>query len=126
MQYRAAIFVHDEEQERLARAIKHGMEDAAGDPLYVSIEPAGPFWLAEGYHQKYYLRGDRELMREFLAMYPRDDDFVASTAAARVNGYLGGYGDPRRDLDKLGLSEQGQYRVVEAAARRARFSCASS
>ncbi|MFH1636164.1 MAG: peptide-methionine (S)-S-oxide reductase, partial [Chloroflexota bacterium] len=25
-------------------------------------------------------------------MYPDSDDFVNSTAAARVNGYLGGYG----------------------------------
>ncbi len=122
-QYRAAIFVHDEEQRRLAELFKNGLEDETGDTLYVSIEPAGRFWSAEDYHQKYYLRGDRELTAEFRAMYPDDDDFVDSTAAARVNGYLGGYGDPRADLDKLGLSTAGQHRVVEASARRLRFTC---
>ena len=63
-------------------------------------------------------------MAEFLAMYTDDEAFVDSTAAARVNGYLGGYGDPRSELDQLGLSAAGRHRVVEAAARRVRFTCA--
>ena len=87
---------------------------------------AGTFWSAEAYHQKYYLRGDPLLMAEFRAMYPDDEAFVDSTAAARVNGYVGGYGDPRRELEKLGLSDRGEHAVVEAAARRSRFSCAGS
>jgi peptide-methionine (S)-S-oxide reductase len=123
-QYRNAIFVHDEEQRKEAEDYKQQLEAASGDRFAVSIEPADRFWSAEDYHQKYYLRGDKELMREFRAMYPKDDEFVDSTAAARVNGYVGGYGDPRQDLDKLGLSTTGQHHVVEAAARRVRFTCA--
>lgn len=124
VQYRAAIFFHDEEQRVQAEHSKQVLESASGDALAVAIEPAGTFWSAEDYHQKYYLRGDRELMREFRAMYPRDEEFVDSTAAARVNGFLGGYGDPRAVLDELGLSDEGRHRVVEAAARRVRFTCA--
>lgn len=123
-QYRNAIFVHDEEQRTAAELFKRRLEEASGDELHVSIESAGTFWPAEGYHQKYYLRGDRDLMAEFVAMFRDDQAFVDSTAAARVNGYIGGYGDPRADLDELGLSDAGRHRVVEAAARRARFTCA--
>ena len=46
-------------------------------------------------------------MTEFRALYPAGADFVASTAAARVNGYLGGYGSLeqlRSEREELGLS----------------------
>lgn len=122
-QYRNAIFVGNDEQRRLAEEHKRRLEEAAGDELAVSIEAAGTFWPAEAYHQKHYLRGDADLMAEFLGMYPDEEAFVDSTAAARVNGYLGGYGDPRAGLGKLGLSLEGQHRVVEATARRIRFTC---
>ncbi|MFZ0727385.1 MAG: hypothetical protein WAM61_16500 [Desulfobacterales bacterium] len=55
-------------------------------------------------------------------MYPTTEDFVNSTAAARVNGYLGGYGtsaELRSELSKLGLSDQaGRYllKVVESSS----------
>jgi peptide-methionine (S)-S-oxide reductase len=123
-QYRNAIFVHGEEQRRAAEAYKRRLEAESGDELQVSIEPAVTFWSAEDYHQKYYLRGDRELAAEFHAMYASDEAFVDSTAAARVNGFLGGYGDPRAELHRLGLSLAGQHRVVEVAARRIRYTCA--
>lgn len=57
-QYRSAIFAHDEDQERAARASKDRLE-ADGRfprPIATGIEPAGPFWRAEEYHQRYYER----------------------------------------------------------------------
>ncbi|MEM7342660.1 MAG: hypothetical protein AAF485_00320 [Chloroflexota bacterium] len=51
------------------------------------------------------------LMQEFRAMYPTTESFVNSTAAARVNGYVVGYGSMgqlHRELDTLGLSVAGQ------------------
>jgi len=47
-------------------------------------------------------------MQEFNTIYPGTEDFIDSTAAARVNGYLGGYGTCsvlREQLDSLGLSQ---------------------
>jgi hypothetical protein len=70
----------------------------------------------EDYHQKYQLRQRRQLMAEFKAMYSRNIDFVNSTAAARVNGYVGGHGEPEEIADKiksLGLSNAGQKRLLE-------------
>ena len=57
-QYRPAIFVHDEEQRRLAEASKAALA-ASGrfkQPIAVAIEPAADFWIAEDYHQDYYLK----------------------------------------------------------------------
>ena len=56
--YRPAIFVHDEEQRRLAEASKAALA-ASGrfkQPIVVAIEPASDFWIAEDYHQDYYLK----------------------------------------------------------------------
>jgi peptide-methionine (S)-S-oxide reductase len=43
------------------------------------------------YHQKYYLK-QHSLYKELSRIYPRHQDLVDSTAAARMNGYLGGSG----------------------------------
>ncbi|MGA9538687.1 MAG: hypothetical protein WBR24_22520 [Desulfobacterales bacterium] len=59
------------------------------------------------------------MLKEFERIYPADGDLVDSTAAARVNGYLGGYGtsaDLETDLNRLGLSAEGNrylLRIVE-------------
>jgi peptide methionine sulfoxide reductase msrA/msrB len=55
-QYRAAIFTHDEEQRRLAEESRNKMEESGrfDGPIVTEIRPAGPFYLAEDYHQDYY------------------------------------------------------------------------
>ncbi|HUJ18802.1 MAG TPA: hypothetical protein VL197_12510 [Nitrospirota bacterium] len=48
-----------------------------------------------------------EFLEELRRAYPDVRDLVASTAAARLNGYLGGegsYEDLMKELDDLGLS----------------------
>jgi len=54
-QYTTAIFVHGEEQRRLAEASKAELEasERFGE-LATEIREAGPFYDAEGYHQDYY------------------------------------------------------------------------
>jgi peptide-methionine (S)-S-oxide reductase len=57
-EYRPAIFVHDEEQKRIAEASKAALA-ASGrfkQPIVVPVEPARPFWVAEEYHQDYYMK----------------------------------------------------------------------
>jgi peptide-methionine (S)-S-oxide reductase len=56
-QYRTGIFVHGEEQRRLAVESKRALEDSQrfdGQPIVTEIEEAGPFYPAEDYHQDYY------------------------------------------------------------------------
>jgi peptide-methionine (S)-S-oxide reductase len=55
-QYRTGIFVHDDEQRRLAEASKQALEDDGRfeQPIVTEIVAAGPFYPAEDYHQDYY------------------------------------------------------------------------
>lgn len=55
-QYRTAIFVHDDEQQRLAEASKKKIEAQLKQPIYTDIVPASPFYKAEDYHQDFYLK----------------------------------------------------------------------
>ena len=57
-QYRSGIFVHDAEQRLLAEASRDALA-ASGrlpGPIATEITDAGPFWIAESYHQDYYLK----------------------------------------------------------------------
>jgi peptide-methionine (S)-S-oxide reductase len=107
-QYMSIVFYHNDEQRRLAVETKEREAARLGADIHTEIVPASQFTLAEAYHQKYRLQGRSDLMGEFSAMYPDDADFVASTAAARVNGYVGGYGtcdNLQKEITTLGLSE---------------------
>ncbi len=108
-QYKTIIFFHNERQEELARMGHRKKTEQLGVEVYTQILPSGKFYLAEEYHQKYRLRHEPDLMREFSAIYPDHADFVNSTAAARVNGYLSGYGAQEllaTEIDTFGLSQE--------------------
>lgn len=54
-QYRTAIFFHSPGQEAIAKKLRAALE-ASGKyrrPIATEITPAGPFYRAEEYHQKY-------------------------------------------------------------------------
>ncbi len=57
-QYRSVIFYHSPEQEAAARASKQEIERSGRfrRPIVTAIEPAGTFWRAEEYHQRYLAR----------------------------------------------------------------------
>jgi peptide-methionine (S)-S-oxide reductase len=54
-QYRTAIFFHTPEQEATAKKSKQALEASGkfSHPIATEITPAGPFWAAEEYHQRY-------------------------------------------------------------------------
>ena len=108
-QYASIIFYHDEEQRRLAEESKLKVELRLERRLYTDIVPASQFYRAEDYHQKYYLRGVPGVMHDFERIYPDAREFTDSTAAARANGYVGGYGtldDLRAEEGDFGLSPE--------------------
>ena len=119
-QYASIIFYHNEEQQKLAIASKEAAEARLGTPLYTEILPYNGFYQAEDYHQKYYLRQYNSIMKELLAIYPDIEDLLASTAAARLNGYAGGYGDLealRQNITDLGLSPKSSEKLLDIAER---------
>lgn len=113
-QYASFIFYHDKEQKEAAMASREKQAARVKGKIYTEIVPATVFYPAEDYHQKYSLRSEAALMREFHSFYPSGDAFVASTAAARVNGYLSGEGtaaELEAELASLGLSESGRQKL---------------
>ena len=54
VQYRSAIFYHDEEQRRLAEASKRALDARFEQPIVTEIVKAAKFYPAEDYHQDYY------------------------------------------------------------------------
>lgn len=52
-QYRSAVFTHDASQERDATASRDALQAGRRRRVVTEISPAGPFWNAEDYHQRY-------------------------------------------------------------------------
>ena len=57
-QYRTAVFVHDDEQRRLAEASKTALQESKpfAAPVVTPVVAASTFYPAEDYHQDYYKR----------------------------------------------------------------------
>jgi methionine-S-sulfoxide reductase len=114
-QYLSAVFYHNDAQKKLALETRDREAASRGTPIATEVLPATAFYVAEDYHQKYLLRARASLLREFQAMYPDPRDFMNSTAAARVNGYLGGHGSKemiRKEIAQLGLSPQSRQALL--------------
>ena len=110
-QYMSAVFYHDKEQEKLTNQAKETVSRQLNRKIFTAVYPYQKFWLAEDRHQKYKLQRHPELVDEFKRMYPDFSDIINSTAGARVNGYLHGYGNReelKTSLGGFGLSPAGQ------------------
>lgn len=119
-QYMNVIFYHDDQQHAVALASKTKIEQKVGRKVKTEVLPLRSFTMAEDYHQKYVLKGHRVLKDEVTRIYPLHTDLVASTAVARLNGYVDGHGSReqlQREIDLLGLSENGR-RVLEGIVKR--------
>jgi len=58
--YRSAIFYSNEKEKKAASALiaKLNASKKFPRPIATRLEPASTFWVAEDYHQKYYLKHD--------------------------------------------------------------------
>lgn len=111
-QYRSAAFTQGADQLRLATASRAAIPGAV-----TAIEPLTSFTPAEDYHQKYYLRRSQGLVSALVRVTGDERAFMDSTAAARLNAYIGG--DAGRDAVARELEALGLQRItVEAVMKR--------
>jgi peptide-methionine (S)-S-oxide reductase len=59
-QYRSVILTHSDEQQKAAEASRSKAQERFARPIATQIEPAGPFYAAEEYHQRYYDKNGHE------------------------------------------------------------------
>lgn len=91
-QYRHAIFYRNDSQQAEAEESRRELAvelSLSEDAIKPEIVAANQFTYAEGYHQKYSLRKNRE-ERPFLeSLYPTAKELADSSVATRLNAYLG-------------------------------------
>lgn len=115
-QYMSAVFVHNDEQQRLALETKKREAVRRNGEIFTEIIPVSEFYLAEDYHQKYWLRQKRDLLKELSTIYPTSRELVDSTAAARINGYLASHGTSealRAEFNDPDLSQEVREKLLE-------------
>jgi len=117
-QYRAIVLYQNDVQRDAAQRSKEALT-ATGQAVATVIVHLTRFYLAETYHQKHILQ-NTPLMADIKSIYPNEQDWLNSTAAARLNGYLGGYGQADtfdHDIKYLGLSVDGERFLRRRLAR---------
>lgn len=125
-QYRHAIFYRNEGQQAEAEESRIRVAEKLSlpvDAIKTGIVSVKEFTYAEGYHQKYSLRKNRE-ERPFLEqLYPTAKELADSSVATLLNAYLGKGMDKdwatfARDLPSFGLPDSLQKRLSLLAERR--------
>jgi methionine-S-sulfoxide reductase len=125
-QYMSAVIVHNSEQEEQAAQAKEQLQVQTGQQVYTAIYPLRQFYPAEDRHQKYKLQRQPALLQELQSHYPDFSSLVRSTAAARINGYLYGFGKVEtllQEIGSFGLSAANQQQLLRKVSSRQSVSC---
>jgi len=118
-QYMSAIFVGDDDQKAAAEQSKQKHRSML--PVQTKILPAGTFYDAEDYHQKYLLQRHPRLCH-MLGVDPEGEELTRSHVLSRVNGYIGGYGSNaefEQEWSSWGISEECADYIRQEVVRRA-------
>jgi peptide-methionine (S)-S-oxide reductase len=107
-QYMSAIWYHSDVQRQLAEQSKQRQQQIKKHRVVTLIAPASRFYLAEDYHQKYFLQGETTIFR-LLKLDPHDARGLAdSRAATRLNAYVAGYNNLenlKAEIHTFGLTD---------------------
>lgn len=91
-QYISLLHYHSEKQKEAIEKVKKEMEKELGEPIETEIAGFTQFTPAEERHQKYYLKRYPKTLDQLKNLFPTEDSLMASTFAARLNGFVKGYG----------------------------------
>ncbi|MGD9764159.1 MAG: peptide-methionine (S)-S-oxide reductase MsrA [Candidatus Binatia bacterium] len=126
-QYRSAIFVHDESQRQAAEASKARLQESGRleGSIATEILPAGAFYRAEDYHQKYheknpvryrYYRWGCGRDQRLNALWGREPEPRAVAVAPRAQGWNAMTFKKPTDEELKGSLTPEQYQVTQHEA----------
>ncbi|MFC4713300.1 peptide-methionine (S)-S-oxide reductase MsrA [Planococcus dechangensis] len=107
-QYISLLFWHSEEQRLLIDQVKKERERHLNELIETEIRPFDGFTEAEERHQKYYLKRYPKALDQLAELYPEAFLLTDSTFAARLNGFVKGFGSRQRLIDEIFLWPIGQ------------------
>lgn len=99
-QYISLIFWESEEQRRSLEKLKKEKEQQLNEPVETEIRLFDGFTEAEERHQKYYLKRYPKALEQLAELYPEDSLLTRSTFAARLNGFVKGFGSRQQLLEE--------------------------
>ncbi|GAA0120872.1 MAG: peptide-methionine (S)-S-oxide reductase [Clostridium argentinense] len=115
-QYRSIIFYRTEEEKIIAEKSKRDFENSLNIKFNTEIVPLNKFYLAENYHQKFYLQRASILMKELSFKYSNFKDFIDSPLTCKLNGYCRGYGTIemlKNNIDEFSLNEMSKRALID-------------
>jgi len=119
-QYMSGIWFQNENQETLAKASRDALQSTLRDrKIRTVIEPVAKFYLAEDYHQKYFLQSKHDVFH--VLKLKTAEDMAHSTIAAKLNSYCGGYCSPANldaEISNFQLPPQVELKLREIVERK--------
>ena len=92
------------------------MKNSLNIKFNTEIVPLNKFYLAENYHQKFYLQRASILMKELSFKYSNFKDFIDSPLTCKLNGYCRGYGTIemlKNNIDEFSLNEMSKRALID-------------
>lgn len=125
-QYKPVLWTHGKAQATAAKSSRDALAKKSKRKVTTAIALATRFWIAEDYHQKYYLRSRKGLVRALLGTAATDETIRQSTIAARANGWVTGHGTPTeiaKQVKSLGLDAGARKALATAIGKRVPALC---
>ncbi|MDE4085522.1 peptide-methionine (S)-S-oxide reductase [Planococcus maritimus] len=100
-QYISLMFWQSEQQKYIIEKLKKEKELELNEPVETEIRLFDSFTEAEERHQKYYLKRYPKALEQLAELYPDATLLTQSTFAARLNGFVKGFGSRQRVLEEI-------------------------
>ena len=107
-QYLSLLFYHNSEQQKIADEVKIKWEKKYNKQIQTELLPYTHFYRAEDHHQKYFMKRYPKALEAVSNLFPTYTDYIDSTIAARLNGFVREYGllsDIKKELEFWGLND---------------------
>lgn len=118
-QYISLVVFQNSQQQQKAEKIKKIEEERQGKEIQTEFQIATPFYPAEDYHQKYFLRRFKEATKKVQSLFSDEEGFIRSTISARLNGFIReniSLPDVKEEIKTWGLSEEDLMELQEMIA----------